>query len=243
MRIEHPLAMPRVSALLAFFGPSSAGLTLMGLTLNQRNFVFWSGFVIALCGVAATLVLYFRELRTFGRQALLVIIVAVVQASIPLLVLLVPQEKPAVSSDTSTDPRKELARMGVSYSGHAFDEAVREGQLDVLELFFKAGFSPNRLSANDYFSLTMAITFNKSDFASELVLFKKYGLDFKKFNPNQRLTQEEEAFYHAALQPDYQKKMRELKEQGADPSSFISKIHSFSIPNANAVKEIQHVAN
>lgn len=54
----------------------------------------------------------------------------------------VSETRVAERRDNGTSPRKALAELGVSWSNQGFGDALMNGDLDVLELFFAGGWNP-----------------------------------------------------------------------------------------------------
>lgn len=54
-----------------------------------------------------------------------------------------------IQKETSTDPRKELVNLGISWSVESFVEAMMEGNLEKIALFLQGGMKPDMLHNGD----------------------------------------------------------------------------------------------
>lgn len=77
---------------------------------------------------------------------------------------------------TSSDPRKELSNLGVAWTVKNLSQAMKQGDLRTLELFFAGGMDPLSVDYNCP-ALALAISDNKSSIASVINLSVKNGLD------------------------------------------------------------------
>jgi hypothetical protein len=92
-----------------------------------------------------------------------------------------------VKQETSADPRKELANMGVAWSKEKFVEAIKASDAKVVSLFIRGG-----VSLNDSFTkLNIAFLFAKDKYPSHeevLKVMRSEGMDFFKTFSNESLT-------------------------------------------------------
>jgi hypothetical protein len=139
--------------------------------------------------------------------------------------------------ETSSDPRKELANIGIEWSLGHFEQAISRGDLRAIELFLEGGFSANELDGlreNFPFVISDAILNKAPNLPGVLDLFKKHGLNFKATSPETPPlhTLEDDLFMCAAVKGDDQAVMT-LKRAGADPTGLFNRFQE----KYNAVEE------
>jgi hypothetical protein len=143
----------------------------------------------------------------------------------------VAEDVKKTKKETSSDPRKELANMGVTWSLENFQNAVRLGDLRTINLFLAGGFSPNQLDDGNLFVLVQAVVGQVPNLAEVIELFKEYGLNFKAVSNGQLSFVDREGLfagktleyqlYDFARFKDDANCVRILKKEGADPSDDI----------------------
>jgi len=83
-----------------------------------------------------------------------------------------------LKKETSDNPRKELANLGVTWSGHAFGEAVLNGDLKVVKLFISGGMNPHIVHANYDRAVSWLMVRKKPKDTEEMLqLFIKSGMN------------------------------------------------------------------
>lgn len=86
-----------------------------------------------------------------------------------------------VKKETSDDPKKELANLGINWSEQSFVYALKQGDLTTIELFLRGGMDPANKSVeygNSYVTLVSLWKLTKT--IEILTLFEKYGLDINQ---------------------------------------------------------------
>ncbi len=85
-----------------------------------------------------------------------------------------------VKKETSDNPRKELANMGISWNGESFVDAASQGNLKVLELFYKGGMRPEQMiSAHNTSIVDYLIDHESSNTAKTFDFLISKGFDLK----------------------------------------------------------------
>ena len=82
-----------------------------------------------------------------------------------------------VKKEVSSDPRKEVANLGLSWDVDAFSKALMSGDLKLIELFLAGGMKPTDIrngSSVMLYGMQPALNNNPVDI---LTLFEKYGFD------------------------------------------------------------------
>jgi hypothetical protein len=94
-----------------------------------------------------------------------------------------------VKKESSDNPRKELANLGIDWSEESFVSALKQGDLATIELFLKGGMNPTNKSinygGNSYIALITSWKVPK--IIETITLFEKYGLDINQKFPYETL--------------------------------------------------------
>lgn len=84
-----------------------------------------------------------------------------------------------VKKETSENPRKELANMGISWTEDSFLNSIKQGDLYTVELFLKGGMNPESKAINysEHSILSLIVHWNVPKVKELIILFEKYGLN------------------------------------------------------------------
>lgn len=83
----------------------------------------------------------------------------------------------SLKKETSHDPRKELANMGLKWDEKEFLYSIQRGDLDIVELYLKGGMS---VDVEHYAILPVRLSLNKSNVKDMYSLLRSYNFDINK---------------------------------------------------------------